>query len=148
MPCRQKQGSQKKERIKEMGRWGDDIDEELQQRKAEFKVGFMFSFKSMNTVIEKIEDETSEWDDKHPKKDLMKIWFNVMVIFLVLLCFTYSVIALATLFFFFFYGFVIIRLFGAWKRFGYSKAGYWLMTVLGFIVNFVISYFVKGLIFG
>ena len=131
-----------------MGRWGDDIDEELQQRKPEFKVKFMFSFKSMNTVIEKIEDETSEWDDKHPKKDLMKIWFNVMLIFLVLLCFTYSVMALATLFFFFFYGFVIIRLFGAWKRFGYSKAGYWLMTLVGFIVAFVISYFVKGLIFG
>ena len=131
-----------------MGRWGDDVDEELQQRKVELKVGFMFSFKSMNTVIEKIEDETSEWDDKLPKKDLMKIWFNVMLIFLVLLCFTYSVMALATLFFFFFYGFVIIRLFGAWKRFGYSKAGYWLMTVLGFVVNFVISYFVKGLIFG
>ena len=130
-----------------MGNWGDEFDEELQDKK-EIKVGIMFSFKSMNHVLGRIADETREWDDKHPKQELMKIWTNVMVIFLVLFSLSYSVLALATGFFYFFYLYIIIQIFGVWKQFHYSKAAYWLMTVGALAINFAIAWFIRGVIFG
>lgn len=129
-----------------MSNWGDEFDEEL-KRDEKIEVGLMFSFKSMSHIIDRIINETREWDEKHPKKDLMKIWINVMIVFMVLFTFTYSVLAVATVVFYFFYGYVIIQLYGAWKRFKYSKGQYWCMTMITLIVLFVITTVIRGYIF-
>lgn len=129
-----------------MSNWGDDIDEEL-NRDVEIEVGPMFSFKSMSHVIDRINNETREWDDKHPKGDLMKIWFNVMAIFFVLFTFTYSILAVATGIFYFFYGYVLFQLGKAWKRFKYSGAKYWIVTILTLIVLFAVASVLRSFIF-
>lgn len=112
-----------------MSAWGDELDEELKNKK-ELKVGFVVGFKSMNVLLERIEDETIESNEKHPKQELMKIWFGLMLVFLILFLFTYSVLALVTVFFYMIYGYVLFRMFKTWKRFKYSKLQFWLMTIL------------------
>ena len=51
-------------------------------------------------------------------------------------------------FFYFFYLYIIIQIFGVWKQFHYSKAAYWLMTVGALAINFAIAWFIRGAIFG
>lgn len=129
-----------------MGNWGDDIDEELQQDK-EIKFGFLFSFKSMSHIIQRIDEETGEWDEKHPKDKLFRLWINVMIIFQVLFLVTFGGLALAAVVFYFFYIYVIIQLFNCWRRFKYSALQFWLMTIGAGVVEFIISRLVQDLIF-
>ena len=119
-----------------MSAWGDDIDEEL-QKKEEIKVGFVANFKTMIYLLERIEDETTESDDKHPKKELRRIWFGLMFVFLILFALTYNVLALITVFFFMVYGYVLFRLFKVWKRFKYSKASFLLITIVTLVAECV-----------
>ena len=127
--------------------WGDEYESESRQEN-KIKTGRILSFKTMITVINKIKDETRDWDDKHPKDDLIAMWMNTMFIFLILFTFTYNILIVATGVFFFFYFFVLVQMYGAWKQFGYSKAGYWIMTIAGIAITAVIGTILKGFIFG
>ena len=127
--------------------WGDEYENRPKQE-AKIKTGRIFSFKTMSTVIDKIKEETKEWDDKHPKDDLMAMWTNIMIIYVILFTVTYNILIVATGIFFFFYFFVLVQMYGAWKQFGYSKAGYWIMTVAGILVTAAIGTILKGFIFG
>ena len=82
--------------------WGDEYEDKPSQE-VKINTGRIISFKSMSTVINKIKDETRDWDDKHPKDDLMAMWTNIMIIYLVLFTVTYSILIVATGIFFFFY---------------------------------------------
>lgn len=130
-----------------MAGWGDEYESTPRQEE-KIKTGRIFSFKTMSFVIEKIKDETREWDDKHPKDDLMAMWTNIMIIYLVLFTFTYNILIVATGLFFFFYFYVLFQMYGAWKQFGYSKAGYWVMTIAGILVTGAIGTVLKSFIFG
>jgi len=130
-----------------MAGWGDEYESTPRQEE-KIKTGRIFSFKTMSFVIEKIKDETREWDDKHPKDDLMAMWTNIMIIYLVLFTFTYNILIVATGLFFFFYFYVLFQMYGAWKQFGYSKAGYWVMTIAGILVTGAIGTILKSFIFG
>lgn len=130
-----------------MAGWGDEYESTPRQEE-KIKTGRIFSFKTMSFVIEKIKDETKEWDDKHPKDDLMAMWTNIMIIYLVLFTFTYNILIVATGLFFFFYFYVLFQMYGAWKQFGYSKAGYWVMTIAGILVTGAIGTILKSFIFG
>lgn len=127
--------------------WGDEYENKPRQE-ARINTGRIISFKSMSTVINKIKDETRDWDDKHPKDDLMAMWTNIMIIYLVLFTVTYSILIVATGIFFFFYFYVLVQMYGAWKQFGYSKAGYWVMTIAGILITGAIGTVLKGFIFG
>ncbi len=127
--------------------WGDEYDNKSGQE-AKIKYGRIFSFKTMSYAVNKIKDETREWDDKHPKDDLMAMWVNIMLIYLILFTATYSILIVATGVFFFFYFYVLVQMYSAWKQFGYSKAGYWIMTIAGVIITAVIGTVLKSFIFG
>ena len=58
-----------------MAGWGEEFDEELKNQE-EIEVGFRFGFKGMSFLIDRIVEETREWDDKHPKDDLRFIFFT------------------------------------------------------------------------
>lgn len=133
-----------------MGRsnWGDDVDEELLSPKTEFKPKFTINFKKMTFYIDRIVEETKEWDDKHPKDYLLKIWASVMIMMFVLFLFSYNVLIIATALFFGFYGYILFQLSKTYKRFGYKRLPYWIMTILTLAVLFVVSYYIKGYIFG
>ncbi len=130
-----------------MAGWGDEYENAPRQEE-KIKTGRIFSFKTMSFVINKIKDETREWDDKHPKDDLISMWMNIMLVFLILFTFTYNILIVATGVFFFFYFFVLVQMYGAWKQFGYSKAEYWVMTIAGVLIIGVIGTILKGFIFG
>ena len=129
-------------------RWGEDVDEELNAKKAEFKPSFTLNFKSMVTLVDKIADEVTEYDNKHPKDWLLKYWAGAMGMIFILFCLSYNILILATLMFFGFYGYVIINISKAYKVFGYNRTVYWLMTVGTLIAEFAISLLVKKMIFG
>ena len=129
-----------------MSRWGDDIDEELKKNE-KVKAKFMISFKTMNYVVRQIEETTKEWDDKYPKFELLKIWANVLLFFVVLFTFTYNILIVVTVILFIFYGFIIFQIFGVWRSFKYSSIQYWLMTLAGIAAAFGIGCGLQSLIF-
>lgn len=128
-------------------RWGDDMDEEL-QRDEKIKVGFLFNYMQMGNLLKRIEEETREWDEKYPKSELLKVWGSVMAIMLVLFTMSYNVLLIATGLFFFFYGHILVKVYGVWKRFQYSKKMYWGMTIGALTVEFVLGWLFRSLIFG
>lgn len=129
-----------------MAGWGDDIDEEL-KKEEEIEVGFCLKFKTMTLIIDKIIEETREYDAKHPKDDLISLLINDLVILSVLVMFSYNVLMIATVFFMMFYGYILIQIGKAWKRFNYSMGQYWLLTIIGLIIAVAIGIVVKGLVF-
>lgn len=128
-------------------RWGDDMDEEL-QKDEKIKVGFLFNYMQMGSLLKRIEEETKEWDEKYPKSELLKVWGSVMGIMLVLFTLSYNVLLIVTGLFFFFYGHILIQVYGVWKRFQYSKKVYWGMTIGALAVAFVLGWLLRSLIFG
>lgn len=128
-----------------MGNWGDDY-ERVEEKDTKVKVKFMFSFKMMSIVINRISDETKEWDDNYPKKDLLKILANIMVIFTFLFIFTYSFLVAATGIFLLFYAYALIQLFRAWRRFQYSGLAFWLYSIVGIAIAFGIGQVLQKLI--
>lgn len=129
-----------------MAGWGDDIDEELKNEE-EITVGFRFGFKGMSFLIDRIVEETREFDEKHPKDDLRFILFNDLLIIAILVTFSYNVLMIATIFFVLFYGYILIQLSKAWKRFNYSMKEYWLMAIIGLIIAVAVGIVAQGLIF-
>ena len=67
--------------------WGDEY-ENKQGQEEKIKYGRIFSFKTMSYAINKIREETKDWDSKHPKDDLISMWMNCMLVFLILFTFT------------------------------------------------------------
>lgn len=126
----------------------DEFDSEAQYLKDhQLKVGFHLSFKVMSQLIDKLIDETGEVTDKYPKSELLTLWATDMGIFFVLFLFSHGLILLATLLFYFFYGFVLIKIFKAWANFKYKLWQILLLTVGTLGAEFVVTYFIKSLIF-
>ncbi len=144
MPARAMKNNRKEER--KMAGWGDDIDEELKNEE-EIEVGFCLKFKTMTLIIDKIIEETREYDENHPKDDLIRLLINDLVILSVLVMFSYNILMIATVFFMLFYGYILIQIGKAWKRFNYSMGQYWLLTIIGLIVAVAVGIVVQGLIF-
>lgn len=121
-----------------MGSWGDEY-EVVREEEQQIKIGYVVSFKTMSFLIHKIREETKEYNGKHPKEELMSMWVNIMVVFLVLFTFTYSILISVTGVFFFFYFYVLVQLYGAWKQFKYSKGYFWGITAVGMIAAAVLG---------
>lgn len=129
-----------------MAGWGDDIDEELKNQE-EIVVGFRFGFKGMSLLIDRIVEETREYDEKHPKDDLRFILFNDLFIIAILVAFSHNVLMIATVCFMLFYGYLLIQIGKAWKRFNYSMGQYRLLAIIGLIVAVALGIVAQGLIF-
>lgn len=129
-------------------RWGDDVDEELQQRHQRLKVGFVFNFMQISKILKRIEEETREWDEKYPKSELLKIWGSTMVFLLIFMTLSYNILIIVTGLFMLLNIIILFQVFGVWKRFHYSVVMYWLMTIVGLAVVFLIGWLLRGLIFG
>lgn len=130
-----------------MNRWGEDLEPEL-QKDPEINVHFTLNFKTMDIMLSRLDEETREWDSKHPKDKLMILWASIMTVFFVLFVIAYQAIAFFSCIFFFFYGYILFRIAKTWKRFQYSRVQYWLMTVVAIGVVFAASRFIQPLIFG
>jgi len=129
-----------------MANWGDDFDEELKNQE-EIEVGVRIGFRGMSFLIDRIVEETREWDEKHPKDDLRFILFNDLFIIAILVTFSYNILMIATVFFMLFYGYILIQLGKAWKRFNYPMWQYRLMAILGLIVAIAVGVVAQILIF-
>ncbi len=125
----------------------DDYDDEVRyQRDEKLKVGVLFSFKSMSLIIGRIVEETKEIDDKYPKSELLKIWGCAMGMFFVLFLFSYSGLIAATVPFMMFYGYVLIQIVGAWKRFKYPKAQIIWGTIGALLAELAVALLLQSLI--
>lgn len=112
------------------------------------KVGILFSFKSMSLITERLVEETGEYDDKYPKSELLKIWGCAMMMMFLLFLFSYKLFLMATLPFMFFYGYALMRVFKAWKRFHYQKGGLMAATIIGLILEFAAGIGLQTLLLG
>lgn len=112
------------------------------------KVGILFSFKSMSLITERLVEETREYDDKYPKSELLKIWGCAMMMMFLLFLFSYKLFLMATLPFMFFYGYALMRVFKAWKRFHYQKGGLMAATIIGLILEFAAGIGLQTLLLG
>ncbi|MCQ2538061.1 MAG: hypothetical protein MJ124_06660 [Lachnospiraceae bacterium] len=125
----------------------DEYDYDAQYLKNHpLKVGFCIGFKSMALLINRLVDETGEVTSKYPKSELLKLWGYDMGIFFFVFLITYKVLTLAALPFYFFYGFVLVKLFIAWKKFKYSLWQLLLMTLVAFSAEFALAAFIRSLI--
>lgn len=112
------------------------------------KVGILFSFKSMSLITERLVEETREYDDKYPKSELLKIWGCAMMMMFLLFLFSYKLFLMATLPCMFFYGYALMRVFKAWKRFHYQKGGLMAATIIGLILEFAAGIGLQTLLLG
>lgn len=128
-----------------MSNW-DKYDDEIKQDE-KIQVGFMINFKKMNVLLERIDQETREWDKKYPKSELLKIWGSIFFMLFVLGVCSYSIFAVATVPFMIFYIYVLFQMEKVWKRFQYSKAQYWIMTLVAIIVVVTAAVLLQGVIF-
>lgn len=126
--------------------WGEEFDEELKNEE-EVEVGFRLGFKSMSFMIDRIIEETKEYDEKHPKDDLISILLNDLLIILVLVVFSYNILMIVTVFFMLFYGYILIQLGKAWKRFNYPMGQYRLMSIGGLLLVIVLGIVIQSFIF-
>lgn len=127
--------------------WGDEVDEELQQ-KQEIKVGFPISFKSMINLINLIVETQKEWDEHTPRNSFRRIWAGALLMLFIFFTLTYNVLALATLIFIGFYGYVLIKLGKAYKFFGYSTKGYIATTIVAVALLAVAAFLLQGAVLG
>lgn len=109
--------------------WGEERDEELQQDN-DLNFGILISFKSMIGALNRICEETRDYDEKHPKDSLTNIWIGCLFMMSIFILFTYNVVAIATLPFLGFYTYVLIKLSAAHKQFHYSRTKFWVLTSL------------------
>ena len=121
--------------------WGDDIDEELQNKK-KLRVGFMWNFISTNNMITKFDQEVGEVDDVYPKCEISKMWYSTLIIMFIFELLIYSALSLAALPFFFLYGMLLFKLSKLFKRFGYSSVKYWIITVITIAAGAALNYFI------
>ena len=75
------------------------------------------------------------------------ILFNDLFIIAILTAFSYNILMIVTVFFMLFYGYILIQLGKAWKRFNYPKWEYRLMSILGLIVAVAVGVVAQILIF-
>lgn len=123
------------------------MDEYYDNSNEPIKVGFLFSFKSMSMIIQRIEEETGDYDEHYPKRELLKIWANCLVLIFVLACLSHSIFIVATGPFIFFYCYVLFQLVRVFKRFKYPRAGFIAATVLGLLLVLIAGFALQGVIF-
>jgi len=117
-----------------INQWGD-TQEDLEEKK--FHVGFMLNFKSMSNLLQEMSEYIGEPTPDYPKRELRKLWINLMGIFFFLFLFSKAAFIFVTIPFCFFYGYVLIQLFQTWKGFKYSKGAFLGMTFLTLVVLFL-----------
>lgn len=125
----------------------DDAEAEKMEKKR-FNVGFIWNFISASHMINRIDQEVGEPDGDYPKTELLKIWGASMVIIQIFLCLMYNVITVAVLPFIVLYAMNIFKVAKVLKRFNYKEKWYWPVTILLWIVMFLIGILVRFLLFG
>ena len=129
-----------------MGRF-DDYDDELKQlENNEIKVKFTINLKKMDVLIARIVEETREFDAKHPRAELMKIWAMALLCIFGLLIVSRNIVLVVTLPFLFFYVLVIFQIGAAFKRFRYKRFPYWMKSLGVFLLALALALCIQALI--
>lgn len=128
-----------------MGRWGDEIDEELQTDN-DIKPRFMISFKSMINALNNISESMRDYDDKHPRDNFHMIWLGAMTMLFIFFCFSSNILLIVTIPFIAFYAAVLFKLFGSYKQFGYKRTWYWPTTIVAIAILITVSILLRKMI--
>ena len=123
------------------------MDEYYDKPNGPIKVGFLFSFKSMSMILQRIEEETGDYDQRYPKSELLKIWGNCLLLIFALACLSHSIFIVATGPFIFFYCYVLFQVMRVWKRFKYPRVGMMIATIIGPLLVLVAGFALQGVIF-
>ena len=123
--------------------WGDDIDEELHNKK-KIEVGFMWNFIGTNQMITKFDQEVAEVDGQYPKNEIMKMWASTLVVMLIFGLLCHSALVIIGLPFFCLYGFLLFNIAKLLKRFGYKTGTYWVLSVVAIVLIFVANWLLWG----
>ena len=121
--------------------WGDEIDEELQNKK-KLEVGFMWNFISTNNMITKFDQEVGEVNENYPKSEIAKMWNSTLIVMIIFELLMHSAILIVALPFFFLYGMILVKLSKLFKRFGYKTFGYWVIAIAGLCIGAGLNYLI------
>lgn len=128
--------------------WGDEIDEELQNKK-KLEAGFTWNFISTNNLITRFDQEVGEVDGHYPKSEISKMWYSTLIVMLIFEMLIHSALAIAALPFFFLYGMILFKLSRLFKRFGYSPLSHWIVTIIAVSacagLNYLVWYVLPGM---
>ena len=131
-----------------MSNWGEEYDEELKNHeRVNVKLRFGLNFKYLSQMLDKIDEETREWDEKYPKSELIKIWACIMLNFLLLFSLSYNVFIIVTGAFYIFYTYSLFQTYGKWKRFRYSRIQFWTATVVVLTIMFIVGGVIRRWVF-
>ena len=128
--------------------WGDDIDEELQNKK-KLKVGFTWNFISTNNLITKFDQEVGEVDENYPKAEIAKMWYSTLIVMLIFEMLMYNALLIIALPFFFLYGMILFKIAKLFKRFNYKPLPYWIIAIVAVMatagLNYLVWYILPGM---
>ena len=121
--------------------WGDDIDDEL-KKKEKLRAGFTWNFISTNVLITRFDQEVGESDENYPKYELSKMWYSTLIIMILFEVLFHSVICIVSLPFFCLYGMILFKIAKLFKRFGYSTAKHWIITIIALALGAAANYLI------
>lgn len=127
--------------------WGDDIDEELQNKK-KIKVGFMWNFISTNNMITRFDQEVGEVDADYPKSEISKMFFSTLIMMLIFEVLIHNALAIIGLPFLALYGMILWKISKLFKRFGYKSASYWIIAIVALFAGAGLNYLIWEVLVG
>lgn len=127
--------------------WGDDVDEELQNKK-KIKAGFMWNFIMTNDMITRFDQEVSEVDENYPKAEIAKMFYSTLVMMLIFELLIHNALAILGLPFFFLYGMELWKITKLFKRFGYKTGKYVIIAIIAVLAGAALNYVLWEVLLG
>lgn len=121
--------------------------EKLIEEYSKFNFGILIGFKSIFFAIKIVDEGASEINEKHPREELSLLWFDIMLVFYILMFGSYQAFWAVTGFFYIPYTFDLFILAASWKRFGYSLVEFWIKSVATLLVGAFIMILVHFFLF-
>ena len=121
-----------------MGDWGEKLDYRAKNLR-EYKTRFTINFFKIFFDVDRISESLLTVTDKHPKDCFTKLWAGNMVGMLLVFILSFRFLALEMFLVFAFYVMSLIRIYMGWRKYGYSRLQFWVMSIFTMTAAFAFA---------